>query len=94
MQLLDHLEAPDAVSVTASGAGQPVEERDQQRLAHRRGGEVEQRVDLGQPVGEGEPAVGAGADQAGGGEQAVEVGVGERGRVEGLDEGDHVRGRR
>ena len=37
-------------------------------------------------LGEGEATVVAAADQAGGDEQAVEVVVGQRGRVEGLDE--------
>ena len=64
---------------------QPVEERRQQRLPQRRLGEVEQGVDLGHRVREPDAALAAHADR---GEQAVEVVVGQGGRVEGADELD------
>ena len=81
---------PVAHPIPADGSLEPVEERHEQRLPHRRRRDVEHRVDLRHPARQLELAVGRLADEPRRGEQAVEVVVAERGRVERLDEPDHA----
>ena len=83
---LDHLEAPDR-RVGHQPVGRVSRSRKAISSASRIAGEARSSIALtsASRLGQGEPAAGVLADQAGRREQAVEVGVGQRGRVERLD---------